>query len=240
MIHPTPQAKPTPSRRSADGECENKLGRFFRQGWLTGSLVAAATLSWAAQIGAVESDPDTAADRAVAIAHHTVVEGDTIYAIANRYGSSVELVVEANGIEDVLALNVGSRLTLPLIANPRRSAGAVRQVRARGPAAPDVERLLERSEVQLREARFESALELAESSRAALNARNAPSDDPRRVQLELVSATAHVALGRSDAALDSLERALLADPNLDLDPAVTSPRVMAVFYVARRRILPTP
>ena len=39
--------------------------------------------------------------------------------------------------------------------------------------------------------------------------------------------------GRTDAALDNLERALLADPDLELDPAVTSPKLMAVFYVAR-------
>ncbi|MBW2493828.1 MAG: hypothetical protein JRE43_03675, partial [Deltaproteobacteria bacterium] len=55
------------------------------------------------------------------------------------------------------------------------------------------------------------------------------------VRLEIASATAHVALGRTEAALESLERALIADPNLELDPALTSPKVLAVFRAARGR-----
>jgi hypothetical protein len=43
-----------------------------------------------------------------------------------------------------------------------------------------------------------------------------------------------VALGQNDAALESLERALIADPDLELDPALTSPKVLAVFRAASR------
>jgi LysM repeat protein len=203
-------------------------------------LVAAATLGSVARAGAVEGDPDAASDPPGAVAFHTVVDGDTLYAIANRYGSSVELIVEANGIDDVLMLLIGTRLRLPLRPEARRTAGAPERVQAKQPVPTNLERLLERSEARLREARFDSALELAESVRAALNARNAAPNDPRRVRLALVEATAHVALGRTDAALDSLERALLADPDLELDPAVTSPKLMAVFYVARGSNSPTP
>jgi hypothetical protein len=42
-----------------------------------------------------------------------------------------------------------------------------------------------------------------------------------------------VALGQNDAALESLERALAADPQLELDPVLTSPKVLAVFRAAR-------
>jgi len=213
---------------------------LFQQRWLIWPLAAAAALSWTARANAVESDPDAATNPPGDVAYHTVEEGDTIYALANRYGSSVERVIEANGIDDVLMLVIGTRLKLPLLPDARRSTNAERQISGAKPNAADVERLLERGESQLREARFESALELAEAVRAALNARNAASDDPRRVRLQLVKATAQVALGHVDEALDSLERALLADPDLELDPSVTSPKLMAVFYVARGSTPPTP
>jgi hypothetical protein len=44
-----------------------------------------------------------------------------------------------------------------------------------------------------------------------------------------------VALGHNEAALENLERALIADPGLELDPALTSPKVLAIFRVARGR-----
>ncbi len=60
------------------------------------------------------------------------------------------------------------------------------------------------------------------------------------MRLEIVSATVHVALGDRDAALSSLERALQADPDLALDPAVVPPKVLRVFRAARERIPATP
>ena len=230
----------TPSRRWSDGAFLATVEGLFQQRWLIWPLAAAAALSWTARANAIEGDPEAATNPPGAVAYHTVVEGDTLYALANRYGSSVERIIEANGIEDVFMLAIGTRLQLPLLPDARGSTDAEHQASAAEPAAADVERLLERSESRLREARFESALELAEVVRAALNARSASSDDPRRVRLQLVKATAQVALGQSDAALDSLERALLADPDLELDPAVTSPKLMAVFYVARGSASPTP
>ena len=47
-----------------------------------------------------------------------------------------------------------------------------------------------------------------------------------------------MALGQTDAALESLERALITDPSLELDPALTSPKVLAVFRAARGRVPP--
>ena len=84
-------------------------------------------------------------------------------------------------------------------------------------------------------AHFEQALASASEARDRIDARARSADNPDRVRLEIASATAYVALGRNDAALESLERALIADPDLELDPALTSPKELAVFRTARRR-----
>jgi LysM repeat protein len=228
------------SRHRAGGAFAIAVKRLFEQRWWICPLVAAAALGWGTRADAVEGDPDAATDPPGVVAFHTVAEGDTLYAIANHYGSSVELIIEANGIDDVLMLVVGTRLRLPILPGAPRSTGPSKRGSAAGTASANLEHLLESSEARVREARFESALELAESVRVALNARNASSNDPMRARLQLVKATSQVALGQTDAALDSMERALLADPNLELDPAVTSPNLMAVFYVARGGKLPTP
>jgi hypothetical protein len=54
------------------------------------------------------------------------------------------------------------------------------------------------------------------------------------VRLEIVSATVYVAWGDRDAALSSLARALQADPDLALDPALISPKLLSVFRAARQ------
>ncbi|HXV35550.1 MAG TPA: hypothetical protein VEC18_00270, partial [Myxococcota bacterium] len=100
--------------------------------------------------------------------------------------------------------------------------------------------LLDRCEAELRAARFEEALASASELRARLDAHPATADREQRVRLELASATAEVALGRNDAALDSMMRALRADPALELDPALTSPRVLAIFRAARSRAASAP
>jgi tetratricopeptide (TPR) repeat protein len=99
--------------------------------------------------------------------------------------------------------------------------------------------LLDRCEAELRAAHFEQALASADEARDRIDAQNGTADDPGRVRLEIASATAYVALAQNDAALESLERALIADPDLELDPALTSPKVLAVFRVARGRATPT-
>ncbi|GAA2364698.1 LysM peptidoglycan-binding domain-containing protein [Streptomyces carpaticus] len=44
---------------------------------------------------------------------HTVVRGDTLFAIAARYGVTVAQLVAANGIKDAGAISIGQRLTIP-------------------------------------------------------------------------------------------------------------------------------
>lgn len=187
----------------------------------------AVALVWGAPAEAVETDDSPAG----APIYHVVVADETVAAIARRYGSDIDAIIRVNKIADVRKLWVGTRLEIPRISGPEPEAPVP------APRAGDSwERVLERSEAQLREARFEAALAGADDARRRLDAAGAGSRDPRRVQIEVLAATAEVALGKTEAALASLERALQADPDLELDPAVVSPRVIAVLRAARHRI----
>jgi hypothetical protein len=57
----------------------------------------------------------------------------------------------------------------------------------------------------------------------------------RRARLELMAATAEIALGRRDRARHSMIRALRADPTFILDERETSPKVLDLLREARRR-----
>ncbi len=90
------------------------------------------------------------------------------------------------------------------------------------------------AEALLRDARFRQALRTAEQIRPKLaSVENAPGASLRRTQLEVLSATAQIALGRRDAARECFERALAADPVLELDARSTSPKIRRVFDAVR-------
>ena len=165
------------------------------------------------------SDPDAGPAAPPLLIDHTVVSGETLYSLARQYGSSVELLMEENGIADVRKLKTGTLLRVPLDSKTTSQL--------------QIERFIERSETHLRSARFEAALESADAARVLLDALPNSSKRKSRVQLEIVSATVHVALGDRDAALSCLERALQADSDLALNPAVVSPKVLRVFRAAR-------
>ena len=44
---------------------------------------------------------------------HVVIEGDTLSEIALLYGTTVEMLAELNGLDDIGALSVGMRLRIP-------------------------------------------------------------------------------------------------------------------------------
>jgi len=203
--------------------------------------------------------------------YHTVEPGETLWKIAERYGTSVARVARENRIEDPQMLWVGVRLRIPVPSDARvptpggpklerasgvgtpgtagLGSGRTADVDPRGTVGLDPKRtgaardlesietaaLLDRCESELRAARFEQALESARQARKRIDARDDAGDNSNRVRLEIATATAYVALGQSDAALASLERALIANPGLELDPALTSPKVLAVFRAARAR-----
>jgi len=90
-------------------------------------------------------------------------------------------------------------------------------------------------EEQVRRAQFEQALASAPGLRSRLA--RAPAGGTRAsliAQAEVLTATAELALGRSDAAAASLHRALAADPALTLDPASTPPKVLRALDAARQ------
>jgi len=63
---------------------------------------------------------------------------------------------------------------------------------------------------------------------------------PRWARLEMLQATAELALARDADARASMVRALAADPALALDPATTSPKVLRVFESIRGKTAGAP
>jgi LysM repeat protein len=200
--------------------------------WIALTTLAAALASSPPTL-AVETDAEAINADSEEPVYHTVESGETIWAIADRYGSSAASVLRANEIENPSKIWVGTRLRIPLPADADSSLRIERTVDANDPGAVDAAALIDRCEAELRAARFEQALASASGARARIDARNDVADNPDRVRLEVASATAYVALGQNDAALESFERALIADPNLELDTSLTSPKVLAVFRAAR-------
>lgn len=67
-----------------------------------------------------------AASAASAAQTHVVQPGDTLWALASRYGVSVEAIARANTLPDVDRLRLGQRLTIP-VAGARRATGGTRR-----------------------------------------------------------------------------------------------------------------
>jgi hypothetical protein len=87
---------------------------------------------------------------------------------------------------------------------------------------------------KLAAARFDEALVLTGRARELL----APFGRKQRAlrhkaRLEITAATAFVALDRRSEAIACFERALMVSPDLELEPARTSPKVLRVFREAR-------
>lgn len=157
-------------------------------------------------------------------------------------------------------LRFGVRLAVPMLASASVLAqtgepaayepGAAPPPSERVPLRPDppppdpardehleaVDQRIGEIESLLRRAHFRTALGV---TRAALRrvgeAGPVPGAKRRRAHLELLGATAEVALGRRDTARRSLMRALRADPGLALDEADASPKVLELLREARLR-----
>jgi len=199
--------------------------------------VLAGALAWTPPIFAVEAESETGDTPSEGPVYHTVAPGETLWDIADLYGTSAASLMRENEIEDATKIWVGTRLRVPAPAAAKPTFDVEAQLEGERSESPEITALLDRCEAELRGARFEQALASAEEARELIEAREGPGGDRGRARLEVASATAYVALGQNDAALESLERALVADPDLELDPALTSPKVLAVFRAARGRVL---
>ena len=83
-------------------------------------------------------------------------------------------------------------------------------------------------------ASIQQALQTADQIRPKLaSIQDAPGAILRRTQLEVLSATAQIALGHDKAARESFQRALAANPQLELDAGSTSPKIRRVFETVR-------
>jgi LysM repeat protein len=179
---------------------------------------------------------------------YLVRPGDTLWSIGERNGVSVVALARANRLADADRIEVGQPLWIPRpgerIARARPSASSRAAQPARARAA--LETRLERAGELLRTAHFEEALAEAERARpsvAALEAAETADSGAQRARLEILAATASVALGDDAAAAQSFERALAGDPTLRLDPARFSPKLIRRFEQTRLRLardLPVP
>jgi hypothetical protein len=121
-----------------------------------------------------------------------------------------------------------SPLALPPASERRTEAEAQPAAPAPVPPPPPdpVGVLIDEVQEHLRAARYEQALARAERGRGELPADASPQ---RAAELEVLSATAALALDRKDVAAESLRRALAAQPMLTLDPMQTPPKVRRAF-----------
>ena len=98
----------------------------------------------------------------------------------------------------------------------------------------DTDRLLAEAEALLEDAHFHTALGVLSSGREWLEAAAPCAACPERVaRLEVLTATAEVALGETVRARASLRRALQAAPELELDEAATSPKLVSLWREVR-------
>lgn len=94
------------------------LGRALAALCLVALLIASGGAAWAqdGQGTAPATPPATSPPAANTTTIHVVQRGETLFRIAQRYGTTVEAIAQANGLKDVTQLQVGQRLLIPNVA----------------------------------------------------------------------------------------------------------------------------
>jgi hypothetical protein len=120
--------------------------------------------------------------------------------------------------------------------DPGSSAPApARDDEAGGPRLARVDQELAEIDALLATAHFRTALAVVGPTRELLTGFGQhPQLGGRQARLELMAATAEIALGRRDRARHSMIRALRADPTFVLDEREASPKVRDLLMEARR------
>jgi hypothetical protein len=131
---------------------------------------------------------------------------------------------------DVIEVEEGEELPEPVSEWSWDLGEPIRVVVARTPAPEGIGGVRE----GFRPSLLEAMEPIAAAEKALQEARFEASERPgRRAQLEVLAATAEIALGQEDAARESLERALRAHSELSLDPARYSPKLVRLFEEVR-------
>lgn len=100
-----------------------------------------------------------------------------------------------------------------------------------------VDRHIEIAGEWLAQARFRAAVDRAALARAKLaRLEPHPAVVRRRARIEMLTATAQIALGLQDDARASVERALRAEPDLELDPLLAPPKLRRLIESARAQL----
>ncbi len=144
--------------------------------------------------------------------------------------STEPVPVRLSRIEDAF-----DNLSQPIQVGPRRTVEVAQAgPELRDPVTENLDRQLGQAGALVREARFREALAVAKEVQAQLQTKaNEAGAKARLVRAALLAATAEVALGRKAEARASFERALVLQPELELDAATTSPKVIRVFRNAK-------
>jgi LysM repeat protein len=193
---------------------------------------------------------------------YSVQPGDTLAEIAGEYEVAVDELVVLNSIADPNVIELGQMLAIPTEAPPQAATetpqqlfaavqGLIAALQSNPEAAGEVttdpaeyralQELLAMAEEELREARFDEAQHSAKAAERLLGAQvasagsDAQGSDAYRARLEVIRATVQSAFGNLDAAQASLERALEANPDLELDPASTPRKVIGLLETIRER-----
>lgn len=119
-----------------------------------------------------------------------------------------------------------------LVAHPAGAAGAGRSSTLRD--LPALERSVREVGSLVAEADFQAAIARAEATRRwAEDIPRSPDALRTRARLEVLLATAQIALGDRDGARRSMRQAVYVWPLLSLDERTTSPRVVRLFRAVR-------
>ena len=173
---------------------------------------------------------------------YRVERGETLSGIAARHGVDLAALIRRNGIRDPHRIREGQVLVLPGADVAAASAAPAAQTPGAVSSGPPaslaaLDDLLAMAEEELAGARFEQALHTALAvERVLASSRAAPGVAERRARMEVVRATAYAALGHPQQVQRALHRALAADPDLQLDRATTSPKLIEALEAARRRL----
>jgi hypothetical protein len=135
----------------------------------------------------------------------------------------------------------GDAIPYPVSREPWDLEEPIRVIVARvsfaepGPLSAGASTEIAAAQDALRLARFELALEWVARGKEVLEAGTPLQEQAnQRAQLEVLAATAQIALGQEAAARESLVRALRAQPALRLDPALHSPKLVQLLDLVRR------